>query len=144
MGAAITAPTRQSGVLKSVKASKGSISQRAPDLTITPVGSASPVNHFNHPPPPPNAAQDIQGVTMGKGRGRAARPQIDQIAWWSAIAEDRKRNESVGSASGHRSSSRPRNDVGSLDKRGKKTIRSGSQGAASDNEDKAPQSLQEE
>jgi WD repeat-containing protein 59 len=150
---AITAPTHQSGVLKSVKAPK---TRRAHPSTTEPsslpVGSASPIDHFRKPSQQSSTTTGVvQGhnysnMTMGKGHGRAARPHLDPMTWYSAVEEDTRRSESVdtGSSPVRKSTSRPRAGVDSLTGRPwNQQGRSGSQ--VPDNDaDPEPRSLKEE
>jgi hypothetical protein len=140
---AITAPTHQSGVLKSVKAPK---TRRAHPSTTESgsltLGSSSPVDHFKKP----SNQSTVQGnMTMGKGHGRAARPQLDPMTWYSAVEEDKtRRSESVDTSPVRKSTSRPRTGVDSLTGRGRKQGRSGSMVLDKDGESEPPRSLKEE
>lgn len=193
---AITAPTHQSGVLKSVRAPLSKTKSRiyhqlhrgtADTLTI---GSTSPVNHFIKPPNysggfsasvstvgsantkvAETPVQTTPGggvaalapivtgasgkgasaggpMTMGKGHGRAARPQVDPLTWYSVVEEeDRKRSTSVGSAGARRrSASQRRTDSGSASTRRNET-RARSVGHIQDSEletQDEPQTLKDE
>lgn len=140
---AITAPTHQSGVLKSVKATKGRRHPTTTEPASLPIGSASPVDHFKKPPQQPIAQGPKYGnMTMGKGHGRAARPHLDPLTWYSAVEEDTRRSESVDTSSPTRKSSSRAS--GSLSRRGRKSARSGSLAPEHEAEQEAPRSLKEE
>ncbi|CAG7851808.1 Uncharacterized RWD, RING finger and WD repeat-containing protein C11E3.05 [Serendipita indica DSM 11827] len=87
-------------------------------------------------------------MTMGKGHGRAARPQVDPLTWYSVVEEeDRKRSTSVGSAGARRrSASQRRTDSGSASTRRNET-RARSVGHIQDSEletQDEPQTLKDE
>lgn len=146
---AITAPTHQSGVLKSVKASKSGRGQRSATASSS-VGigsSISPISHFKKP----LIASQIMAAgvkqagttaTMGKGHGKAARPQLDPQAWNSVVEEESKRSRSTETGSSLRRSTSRAGETFTY--RGRKTARSGSLSLEYGDEPELPKTLKEE
>ncbi|KAG8836183.1 hypothetical protein FRC17_009526 [Serendipita sp. 399] len=145
---AITAPTHQSGVLKSVRVKTRMVHRDS--MSTLHVGSSSPVHHFKPPQHPQSgvlAGQNkIGNMTMGKGHGRAARPQIDPITWLSGLEEGKRRSKSASSGKKDSEDSRSLSltESGSRNSRGKKGTRSRSRVPDEGIQPEPPSSLREE
>jgi hypothetical protein len=149
----ITAPTHQSGVLKSIKASESHGLHRSTKDGSGP-SSTSPVNYFGKQNSHTYAQSQASKVaaaatahgakygntTMGKGHGAAARPKLDPATWWSAVGENRRRSTSTtGSDSTKVSATLSRGE--SRKRRGR---RSGSGAPDHESESEGPHTLKEE
>ncbi|KAG8839538.1 hypothetical protein FRC18_010317 [Serendipita sp. 400] len=145
---AITAPTHQSGVLKSVRVKPRMVHRDS--MSTLHVGSSSPVNHFTKPQQSQSSElsgqNKIGNMTMGKGHGKAARPQIDPITWLSGLGEGKRRSKSTGSGTRDSDDSRSRSlpESSSRNSRGNKGVRSKSRAPDEWTQSDPPSSLREE
>jgi hypothetical protein len=146
----ITAPTHQSGVLKSIKAPESHGIHRSTKDGFGP-SSTSPVNYFGKQHSHAYAQSHVARVaaaqgakygnaTMGKGHGAAARPKVDPAAWWSAVGENRKRSTSTGGSE----SAKVSTSLSRGDSRKRKGRRSGSRAPDQESESEGPHTLKEE